>query len=197
MLILRVPAGTRVGPLCETLARSHGESASPNYVAVTHSTRHHDRAADADAAWAPRRMIRMAEAHAIEPGDDGVVVGLVDSGIRRQHPEFARTFRAGFDTVRLETSDIAPGIELLGDHRGNDENPEDRFVGHGMGCAGIIAAEGKEMPPGLGGLCRIIPMRALAAARLPGKDNAIGIGASAISTWRSSSPSISAPRSST
>lgn len=179
VLILRVPAGTPVGPLCETLAQiSTVESASPNYVAVTPF----DAATmiappDPDAAWAPRRMIRMAEAHAIEPGDDGVIVGLVDSGIRRQHPEFARTFRAGFDTVRLETSDIAPGIELLGDHRGNDDNPEDRFVGHGMGCAGIIAADGKEMPPGLGGLCRIIPMRALAAARLPGKDNAIGLGA--------------------
>ena len=98
--------------------------------------------------WAPRRMVRMAEAHAIEPGDDGVVVGLVDSGISRKHPEFARTFRAGYDTVRLETGDIAPGVELLGDHRRNDDNPEDRFVGHGMGCAGIIAADGREMPRG-------------------------------------------------
>jgi subtilisin family serine protease len=46
-----------------------------------------------------------------------------------------------------------------------------------MGCAGIIAAEGRAMPPGLGGTCRIIPMRALAAARLPGKAVAVGLGA--------------------
>jgi subtilisin family serine protease len=181
VLILRVPAGTPVGPLCETLAQiSTVESASPNYVAATPF----DAAgaivradSDPDAAWAPRRLVRLAEAHAIEPGDDSVMVGLVDSGIHRQHPEFARAFRAGYDTVRLETGDIAAGIELLGDHRRNDSNPEDRFVGHGMGCAGIIAAEGREMPPGLGGLCRIIPMRALAAARMPGKTSAIGIGA--------------------
>ena len=178
-LLLRVPAGTPVGPLCESLAQiSVVESASPNYVAVTpfDAVSSIVRPDDAE-AWAPRRMVRLAEAHAIEPGDDGVVVGLVDSGICRQHAEFARTFRAGFDTVRLESGDIAPGIELLGDHRRNDSNPEDRFVGHGMGCAGIIAAEGREMPPGLGGSCRIIPMRALAAARLPGKTTAVGLGA--------------------
>jgi subtilisin family serine protease len=121
-------------------------------------------------------MIRLAEAHAIEPGDDGVVVGLVDSGVEK-HPEFPHTFRAGFDTVRLESADVAPGVQLLGDHRRSDGNPEDRFVGHGMGCAGIIAGEGLRMPRGLGGACRIIPMRALAAARLPGKNNAVGLGA--------------------
>ena len=134
-------------------------------------------AATGDDGWAARRMVRMAQAHAIEPGDDGVVVGLVDSGISKNHVEFARTFRAGFDTVRLESADVAPGIELLGDHRRDDGNPEDHFVGHGMGCAGIIAAEGRAMPRGLGGACRIIPMRALAAARLPGKAAAIGLGA--------------------
>jgi subtilisin family serine protease len=182
-LILRVPAGTPVGPLCETLAQiTLVESASPNYVSVTPFDvgglipRPPAVPAGGD-PWAARRMVRLAEAHAIEPGDDGVVVGLVDSGISRDHHEFAHTFRAGYDTVRLETGDIAPGVELLGDHRRNDSNPEDRFVGHGMGCAGIIAADGREMPPGLGGCCEIIPVRALAAARLPNKTAAVGLGA--------------------
>ena len=46
-----------------------------------------------------------------------------------------------------------------------------------MGCAGIIGGLGVRMPPGLAGLAQIIPMRALAAAKLPGKDNAVGLGA--------------------
>jgi subtilisin family serine protease len=179
-LMLRVPAGTPIGPLCETLMQiATVESASPNYVAVTPFDMPAPIAAAADdpGGWAPRRMVRMAEAHAIEPGDEGVVVGLVDSGVSANHAEFARTFRAGYDTVRLDSADVAPGVALLGDHRRNDANPEDRFVGHGMGCAGIIAADGVGMPRGLGGGCRIIPLRALAAARLPGKTNAVGLGA--------------------
>ncbi len=177
-LVLRVPSGTPVGALCETLAQVPAvETASPNYVSVTPFNAIAPLAdMTGDDGWAARRMVRMAEAHAVEPGDDGVIVGLVDSGISRRHTEFARTFRAGFDTVRLESADVASGIELLGDHRRDDGNPEDHFVGHGMGCAGIIGAEGRAMPRGLGGPCRIIPMRALAAARLPGRSTAIGIG---------------------
>ncbi|HEY5712774.1 MAG TPA: S8 family serine peptidase [Allosphingosinicella sp.] len=182
-LILRVPAGTPVGPLCEALSQvTMVESASPNYVAVTPFDvggliPHPPAGPNSGDAWAARRMVRLAEAHAIEPGDDGVVVGLVDSGIRRDHHEFAHTFRAGYDTVRLESGDIAAGVELLGDHRRNDGNPEDPSVGHGMGCAGIIAADGNEMPRGLGGACEIIPLRALAAAMLPNKTSAVGLGA--------------------
>lgn len=177
-LVLRVPAGTPVGRLCETLAQvTTVESASPNYVSVTPFDLLAPVAAGDETGWESRELVRMAEAHAIEPGDDAVMVGLIDSGIARRHSEFARTFRAGYDTVRLESGDVAPGVELLGDHRRNDANPEDRFVGHGMGCAGIIAAEGRNMPRGLGGDCRIIPMRALAAARMSGKAEAVGLGA--------------------
>ncbi|MDQ0373924.1 S8 family peptidase [Cellulomonas humilata] len=178
-LILRVPSGTRVGLLCETLAQiPQVESASPNYLTVTPFRTLAPLAprTEDDDGWAARRMVRQTEAHAVEPGDDGVVVGIVDSGVSRRHAELAHSLRAGFDTVRLESADLAPGIGLLGDHRRDDENPEDHFVGHGMGCAGIIAAQGHAMPRGLGGSCRIIPMRALAAARLPGRPAAIGLG---------------------
>ena len=177
-LILRVPAGTPVGPLCETLAQIPSvETASPNYVSATPFDVVSPVATqDGGDGWVARRMVRMPEAHELEPGDDGVVVGIVDSGISKRHVELARAFRAGFDTVRLETADVAPGIELLGDHRREDGDPADHFVGHGMGCAGIIAAAGHAMPRGLGGDCRVLPMRALAAARLPGKVAAIGLG---------------------
>lgn len=180
-LLLRVPAGTPIGALCDMLAQvATVESATPNYVAVVPM--------DAPGRLAPppqpapsgqdaRAMVRMAEAHAIERGDSGVVVGLIDSGIARRHPEFVRAFRTGADTVRVDADDLSPGVQLLGGHGHRGDFPEDRFVGHGMGCAGIIAAEGVAMPRGLGGDCRILPMRALAAARLPGKRHAVGLGA--------------------
>jgi subtilisin family serine protease len=176
--ILRVPFGTAVGPLCESLAQVPTiESVSPNYLSVTpFSAVAPIAGGDRDDGRAVRRMVRTAEALALEAGDPGVLVGLVDSGISKRHIELTDTFRPGFDTVRLESADVGVGVELLGDHRRDDDNPEDVHVGHGMGCAGIIAAAGHAMPRGLGGACTILPMRGLAAARIPGKAAAIGLG---------------------
>ena len=125
---------------------------------------------------APRALIRAAEALRHEPGDPAVLVGLVDSGVALDHPEVVGKFRAGLDTVQMADGGVAPGIQLLGDHARFDSNPTDRFVGHGMGCAGIIAGRGVNMPEGLAGLAQIIPLRALAAAKLPGKDVPVGLG---------------------
>lgn len=178
-LMLRVPAGTPIGQLCDALAQiSTVASVSPNYVSQLPFDGGEPLPVpdSGDGGWTARRMVRMQEALAIEMGDAGVVVGLIDSGVSANHPEFAHTFRAGFDTVRLESGDVAAGIELLGDHETMDLRPRDVFVGHGMGCAGIIAARGIGMPRGLGGLCRILPMRALAAAKLP-NSKVVGIGA--------------------
>lgn len=178
-LMLRVPHGTPTDTLCDALAQVTAvEGVSLNYTTQTPF----DAGAaiplpdSEDGGWAARKLVRMTEALAHEPGDDGVLVGLIDSGINSRHPEFARTFRAGFDTVRLESGDVAVGIKLLGDHDAPDLRPADLFVGHGMGCAGIIAAIGRGMPRGIGGACRILPLRALAAARLP-NDKVVGIGA--------------------
>ena len=178
-LMLRVPAGTPIDQLCDALAQiSTVASVSPNYVSQLPFDGGEPLPVpdSGDGGWTARRMVRMQEALAIEMGDAGVVVGLIDSGVSANHPEFAHTFRAGFDTVRLESGDVAAGIELLGDHETMDLRPRDVFVGHGMGCAGIIAARGIGMPRGLGGLCRILPMRALAAAKLP-NSKVVGIGA--------------------
>lgn len=178
-LMLRVPAGTPIDQLCDALAQiSTVASVSPNYVSQLPFDGGEPLPVpdSGDGGWTARRMVRMQEALAIEMGDAGVVVGLIDSGVSANHPEFAHTFRAGFDTVRLESGDVAAGIELLGDHETMDLRPRDVFVGHGMGCAGIIAARGIGMPRGLGGLCRILPMRALAAAKLP-NNKVVGIGA--------------------
>jgi subtilisin family serine protease len=180
--ILRLPAGSPVGRIAQTLAQiSTVTSASPNYVAVTPFDRLSSVAELADPrgeeALAPRAMVRAPEALRHEPGDPAVLVGLIDSGVALDHPEIAGKLRAGYDTVQMSREDVGEGLELLGDHGRFDRNPTDKFVGHGMGCAGIIGGLGVRMPPGLAGLAQIIPLRALAAARLPDKDNAVGLGA--------------------
>lgn len=180
--IIKVPAGAPVGVLAQALSQvATITSASPNYVAVTPFDAAPDKAAFADpqgqTALAPRQIIRASEALAQEPGDPAVLVGLVDSGVARAHPEVAGRLRSGFDTVQMGDEGVASGITLLGDHDREDSNPTDSFVGHGMGCAGIISGLGVRMPAGIGGLAQIIPLRALAAAKLPGKDTAVGIGA--------------------
>jgi len=176
--LLRVAPGAPIGQLCDKLSQvATVESVSPNYVTTTPfdfesaviDTRE-------DSAWSSRRMVHMAEALAHEPGDPSVLLGLIDSGVSAEHEEFPGVFRAGYDTVRLRAYDVAPGINLLGDHEHNDYDPTDHFVGHGMACAGIIAASGIGMPAGLGGAVKIIPMRALGAAKLPDKAKPVGLG---------------------
>ena len=127
-LMLRVPAGTPIEQLCDALAQiSTVTSVSPNYVSqLPFDVGEPLPVPDSgDGGWNARRMVRMQEALAIELGDEGVVVGLIDSGVNTSHPEFVHTFRAGFDTVRLESGDVAAGIELLGDHETMDMRPRD------------------------------------------------------------------------
>jgi len=178
-LVLRVPPGTPVGALCEILRQIPTvETASPNYVTATpFDMQAPVEGFEDDEIRELHAMVRAPEALAHEPGDPAIRVGLIDSGISEDHAELSHAFQAGYDTVRLDKGDVAQGVKLLGDHRHNDSNPRDDFVGHGMGCAGIIAARGLNIPQGLGGACRILPMRALAAAQLPGKKKAVGLGA--------------------
>ena len=178
-LMLRVPEGTDLSRLRSELAQIPAvASASLNYTShlpfdagdsppIPHSE---------DGGWNARNCVRMREALAFEGGDSGVAIGLVDSGVNPRHPEFAKRFRAGFNTVRLADADVAPGVTLLGEHSIMSSLPRDDYVGHGMGCAGIIGAGGHAMPGGLAGECRILPMRGLAAARMP-NGKIVGIGA--------------------
>jgi len=176
---LEVPAGTPIEPLVDALNQlATVDAAMPNYACVTPFDRGADSAVtpqEADAA--PWDLVRAQEALAYEPGDPSVLVGIVDSGIALQHPELAGRLRAGLDTVRLGHSDLAPGLQLLGDSDRVDTDPTDDFVGHGMGCAGIIGALGLQMSPGLAGQTQIVPLRGLGAACFPGKEQAVGIGA--------------------
>ncbi len=176
--LLRVTPGTPIRQLIDKLSQVPSvETASPNYVSVMPFDIEGCADLDNQVTCPSRLMVRMAEALAYEPGDPSVLLGLIDSGIEADHEEFPEAFRAGYDTVRLRSYDVAPGINLLGDYEHDDYNPTDRFVGHGMACAGIIAAAGLRIPAGLGGASRIIPMRALGAAKLPDKVKPVGLGA--------------------
>lgn len=173
---LDVPPGTPIAPLVDSLNQvSTVEAAMPNYVCIAPFEGGQPVASAPD--WQPWQLVRAPEALAYESGDAGVIVGVVDSGVAEDHPELRGRLRSGFDTVQIGKSELALGLELLGDMDVVDPHPIDRFVGHGMGCCGIISAIGMQMPPGLAGEARILPMRGLGAARFPGKPQAVGVGA--------------------
>lgn len=180
-----VAPGTHVGSLAISLLQlGMIEAATPNYLCTVGMDGSDHPGAVPPAGprpqpdpWEARAMINAAEALAYEPGDPAVIVGVVDSGIANAHAEFGSQIRSGYDTVRLAANELAGGVALLGDRQGADTNPVDHFVGHGSGCAGIIAGSGAGMPPGLAGDAQILPIRSLGAARFPGRPAAVGIGA--------------------
>jgi subtilisin family serine protease len=174
--ILHTDRHTDIDALADALmAIPTVECALPNYLSIQPL----DMAGSTMAGdpLAPWQLVRAAEALAMEPGDDTLIVGVIDSGMPRAHPEFGRPLRQGYDTVRLSPGDVAAGITLMGDTSSPDREPLDDLVGHGAGCAGIIAADGRHMPRGLAGAARLLPMRALGAARLPDKPGWVGMGA--------------------
>ena len=181
VLRLDVAPGTHVGSMAVSLMQLDVvESAIPNYLCTVgldgpDLPRRHGE--EEDDGWDPRDLVNARRALAYCAGDPSVIVGVVDSGINPDHAEFADRLRRGYDTVQLGAGELAGGVELLGDNRGADTNPTDRFVGHGTGCAGIIGGGGAAMPPGLGGECRMLPIRSLGAARFPGRPAAVGVGA--------------------
>lgn len=124
--------------------------------------------------WRARDQIRLPQALGYEAGDPAVLIGLADSGVMQQHAELATQLRRGFDTVDLDPQ-IAAGMTLVGDDSGPDEDPLDE-VGHGTACAGILVAQGADMPPGAAGTCGLTPARVLGAALAP-SGGRVGIGA--------------------
>jgi subtilisin family serine protease len=128
------------------------------------------------AAIEPHRRVRAPEAHAMEPGDERVTTAVVDTGVVVGHPEFQRKCLAGYDTVDLGMGQLNADVRLVGDSRGYDYNPNDE-VGHGSHVAGIIGAQGWEIPAGVGGKTRLLPVRVLAAAMKPAGLRRMGVGA--------------------
>lgn len=124
-------------------------------------------------SWRSRELIRLPQALGFEPGDPSVVIGLADTGVLSTHNEFSQGLRRGFDTVDL-TQAMVGNLQLVGDNRRFDESPADE-VGHGTGCAGILNAQGFQLPPGMAGHCGLTPVRVLGAGL--SKQRRIGIGA--------------------
>lgn len=109
---------------------------------------------------ASREAIALPEAHRWSRGHERVTVAVLDSGVSQSHPELRAAMLPGYDFV-----DILSGTdEFVGDALGADPDPHDE-VGHGTHVAGIVAAQGRNMPEGVAPRCRILPVRVLGAMR--------------------------------
>jgi len=118
---------------------------------------------DAQEAWAARELIHLPQALGYTQGDAAVIIGIADTGVSTEHRGLpAAALRRGFDAVDLDAGAIG-GLEIVGATRARDGDPVDD-VGHGTGCAGILRAEGLDLPPGAAGVSSILPVRVLCAA---------------------------------
>ena len=131
---------------------------------------------DRETIESPHRMVRAVEALAREPGDERVTVAVVDTGVALGHAEFQRKLLSGYDSVELGLGRINQTTTLIGDSHGSDFSASDD-VGHGSHVAGVIGAQGWQVPPGVGGRCLILPIRVLAGAQTPGEPGVCGVGA--------------------
>ena len=173
------PDADLVGLIDEVGSLSLVESVSPVYLSVT-PFRSPAPGVDGKRPppkdpWYAHRMIHSAEALAMEPGDSALILAVVDSGVDLEHPELAGALRPGFDTVDLPGEQVPRSLRLVGDSAGHDRSPHDE-VGHGTACAGIIAARGERLPRGIGGAVRVMPARALAGARMVGRETRTAMG---------------------
>lgn len=103
----------------------------------------------------------------MEPGSRAIAVAVIDTGVALEHSEFVGRLRSGYDTVDLGMGRVADGVSLVGDSLGRDFCARDE-TGHGSHVAGVIAARGLSIPPGIAGRAALIPIRALAAAQADG-----------------------------
>ncbi|MEO1395818.1 MAG: S8 family serine peptidase [Cyanobacteria bacterium J06634_5] len=117
-----------------------------------------------------RRAIYLPEAHEYSQGHGEITVAVLDTGIDLSHPELTKALLPGHDFV-----DIIDGAgKFVGDYLGYDEDPDDE-VGHGTHVAGIIAAQGLEMPLGVVPQCKILPVRVLGAMKRGSKKVGAGL----------------------
>lgn len=124
----------------------------------------------------PHRFVRAFEALDDEPGDERVTVAVVDTGVSLGHAEFQRKLLSGYDSVELGLGKIGPDTTLVGDSHGSDFAPSDD-VGHGSHVAGVIGAQGWQVPPGVGGKSLLLPIRVLAGALGANDRTVTGVGA--------------------
>ena len=159
-------------PLLEDLrALAIVEAVTPQYLCLTPF----DQGSASPSSGDPFARIRAAEALQLEPGDPTLIVGVVDSGCDLAHPELQGVLRPGLDTVDLPADRVSRSLTLFGDTDRRDRDPQDE-MGHGTSVAALIAARGLHCHRGVGGQCRILPLRALAAAQRAATRQATAIG---------------------
>lgn len=134
------------------------------------------RAPTRDDVEAPRRQVRADVAAAMEEGDERVTVAVVDTGVSLGHPEFQRKLLSGYDAVELGLGRLNATTKLIGDSHGSDFSASDD-VGHGSHVAGIIGAQGWQVPRGVAGRSLLLPIRVLAGAQSEGDSTITGVGA--------------------
>jgi subtilisin family serine protease len=152
------------------------EQAYPHYLCIVPFETAGQTGIDTAESWLARDQINATEAMGYEPGDQAVVLAVVDTGVVAEHPELQGRLRRGLDTVQLVPGDLPGGVRLLEDPTRPILDPED-VVGHGTSCAAIVGAAGERMPPGLAGACGYVAVRVLGAALFPGKESPVGVGA--------------------
>lgn len=97
--------------------------------------------------WTPKpdADIDAPEAWEVTQGDSSVVVAIIDSGCKTDHPELAgRIWQNPGEVPGNATDDDGNGYvdDILGwDFRYDDDTPEDSS-GHGTGVSGVLAANG-------------------------------------------------------
>jgi subtilisin family serine protease len=109
--------------------------------------------------------IYLEEAHWFTQGNNDIKIAVLDTGFELDHPEFKKNMNQGMDFVNI----INGETKFIGDFLEVDDDPSDKYVGHGTHVAGIIVAEGKKMPIGIAPKCRLIPVRVLGALKKEGK----------------------------
>ncbi len=119
---------------------------------------------------ASRKAIYLPEAHLLTRGDAEIRIAILDTGIDTNHPELTQVLDPGYDFVNI----IDGADNFVGDFLGADPDPLDD-VGHGTHVAGIIGAQGKEVPTGVAPRCRILPVRVLAAMKQGGRRIGAGL----------------------
>ncbi|OAB63495.1 peptidase S8 [Leptolyngbya valderiana BDU 20041] len=135
------------------------EAASIGEIGYADLPKMRSRAASLQTDWRSRNAIGLPEAHQLYArGDASITVAVLDTGIDLDHPELADVLVPGYDFVNI----IDGAGQFVGDYLGYDEDPEDE-VGHGTHVAGIIAAKGTNIPPGVVPNCKILPVRVLGA----------------------------------
>jgi len=140
-VVLKVPSGQEAAYVQKLLDSPGVQYAEPNYL-VTIAAITPD-----DPLW-PQQYgpthIQAQDAWTLTTGTSSVTVAIIDSGIDRNHPEFAGRISSGYDFID------------------GDTDPQDE-CGHGTHVSGIIAASGNNAM-GIAGMAwnvKIMPVRVL------------------------------------